>query len=174
MQPVLKQQRLSNNHRPPFTDEELVPAFELFIEELLTTQAWQVAATNDRLIDSVPVMLARGTRANRARVAAELANTGVCVTKQEYCRGIKLQFIAARRSKQFCRCQRRFHLSTASLHDLAALREVRRVCPRAALCSPTKPISMPGLGRSAKSVASFWSPLTSHPRAIRGAVAGEH
>ena len=110
-QPVLKQQRLSNNHRPLFTDEELltiylfghmqglttqrriydyirdhwrewfpalpayqsvncrlnalVPAFELLIAELLTAQSWQIARSDDRLIDSVPVMLARGTRANR-------------------------------------------------------------------------------------------------------------
>lgn len=114
-QPVLKQQRLSNNHEPLFTDEELLtiylfghmqgfttqrriydyirrhwrgwfpalpayqscnyrlnrlaPACELLVEELLTNAAWQVTASDDRLIDSMPVMLARGRRANRARVA---------------------------------------------------------------------------------------------------------
>ena len=111
-QPVLKQQRLSTNHQPLFSDEELltiylfghmqgfttqrhiydyirqhwrewfpslpsyqsvncrlnelVPAFELLIEELLIGGAGPVLASDDRLIDSVPVMLARGTRANRA------------------------------------------------------------------------------------------------------------
>jgi hypothetical protein len=111
--PVLKQQRLSNNHQPLFSDEELltmylfghlqgmttqrriydymrnhwrewfpalpsyqsvnchlnelVPAFELLIEQLLTSGAGHIKASDDRLIDSVPVMLARGTRANRAR-----------------------------------------------------------------------------------------------------------
>ena len=119
---MLQQQRLSNNHQPLFSDEELLtiylfghmqglttqrriydyirnhwrewspalpayqsvncrlnelaPAFELLITELLTTQAWQIKARDDRLIDSVPVMLARGTRANRASVAPELADTG--------------------------------------------------------------------------------------------------
>ncbi len=127
-QPVLKQQRLSNNHQPLFSDEELltmylfghlqglttqrriydyihhhwrewfpalpayqtvngrfnllVPSFELLIEQLLTSGAWQTGATDDRLIDSVPVMLARGTRANHGRVAPELADTGFCTTKQ--------------------------------------------------------------------------------------------
>jgi IS5 family transposase len=173
-QPVLKQQRLSNNHQPLFTDEELVtlylfghmqglttqrriydyirhhwrgwfpalpayqsvncrlnelaPAFELLIAELLTTQAWQVAATDDRLIDSVPVMLARGTRANRARVAPDVADTGFCATKQQHYRGVKLHFIAARRSKQLP-LPEKVHLSTASQHDLQALREVQPHLP---------------------------------------------
>jgi hypothetical protein len=76
----------------------LAPAFELLIEQLLVSSAWHVRATDDRLIDSVPVMLARGTRANRARVALELANTGFCATKQQHYRGVKLHFIAARRT----------------------------------------------------------------------------
>lgn len=168
-QPVLKQQRLSNNHKPLFSDEELLtiylfghmqglttqrriydyirhhwrewfpalpayqsvncrlnilaPAFELLITELLTTQAWQVARSDDRLIDSVPVMLARGTRANRGRVAPELADTGFCATKQQHYRGVKLHFIAARRVKQLP-LPEKIHLSRASQHDLAALREV--------------------------------------------------
>jgi len=174
--PVLKQQRLSNNHRPLFTDEELLtiylfghmqglttqrriydyirhhwrewfpalpayqsvnarlnelaPAFELLIDVLLTTQAWQIGASNDRLIDSVPVMLARGTRANRARVAAELADTGFCATKQQYYRGVKLHFIAARRIKQLP-LPEKIHLSRASQHDLQALREMSPSLPSA-------------------------------------------
>lgn len=167
--PVLKQQRLSNNHRPLFSDEELltmylfghlqgfttqrriyayirnhwrawfpalptyqtvncrlnelVPAFELLIERLLVGEAWHIGATDDRLIDSVPVMLARGTRANRARVAADLADTGFCATKQQHYRGVKLHVIAARRSAKLP-LPEKIHLSAASQHDLAALREV--------------------------------------------------
>jgi hypothetical protein len=140
--PVLKQQRLSNNHKPLFSDEELLtmylfghlqglttqrriyayilnhwrewfpalpayqsvnhrlhelsPAFELLIEELLISEAWQIKATDDRLVDSVSVMLARATRANRARVAPDLADNGFCATKQQHYRGVKLHFIAAR------------------------------------------------------------------------------
>ena len=173
-QPVLKQQRLSNNHQPLLTDEELLtiylfghmqglttqrriydyirnhwrewfpalpayksvncrlnalaPAFELLIQELLTTQAWQVAATNDRLIDSLPVMLACGARANRARVAPELADTGFCATKQQHYRGVKLHFIAARRIRRLP-LPEKIHLSKASQHDLSALREVSPSLP---------------------------------------------
>jgi IS5 family transposase len=172
--PILKQQRLSNNHQPLFSDEELLtmyifghlqghttgrhiydytrhhwrecfpalpayqafnrrlnelaPAFELLIERLLKSAAWQIKATDDRLIDSVPVMLARGTRANRGRVAPELADTGFCATKQQHYRGVKLHFIAARRSQRLS-LPERIHLSQASQHDLATLRELAPQMP---------------------------------------------
>lgn len=172
--PVLKQQRLSNNHKPLFSDEELLtiylfghmqglttqrriydyirnhwrewfpalpayqsvncrlnelaPAFELLIEELLVRGAWQIGVNDDRLIDSVPVMLARGTRANRSRVAEGLADTGFCATKQQHYRGVKLHFIAARRITQLP-LPEKIHLSQASQHDLQALREMRPSLP---------------------------------------------
>ncbi len=107
---------------------ELVPAFELLIEHLLASHAWHINATDDRLIDSVPVMLARGTRANRGRVAPELADTGFCATKQQHYRGVKLHFIAARRTAKLP-LPEKIHLSFASQHDLSALREVRPSLP---------------------------------------------
>jgi IS5 family transposase len=172
--PVLKQQRLSNNHQPLFSDEELLtmylfghlqglttqrriydyihnhwrewfpalpayqtvnsrlnelaPAFELLIEQLLRSGAGHISATDDRLIDSVPVMLARGTRAHRGRVAPGLADTGFCATKQQHYRGVKLHVIAARRPAQLP-LPEKIHLSPASQHDLSALREVRPSLP---------------------------------------------
>jgi IS5 family transposase len=107
---------------------ELAPAFELLIEQLLVTGAGHLGATDDRLIDSVPVMLARGTRANRGRVAPALADTGFCATKQQHYRGVKLHVIAARRPAQLP-LPEKIHLSRASQHDLAALREVRPSLP---------------------------------------------
>lgn len=102
---------------------ELVPAFELLIEQLLTSNAWHIEATNDPLIDSVPVMLARGTRANRGRVAAGLADVGFCPTKQQHYRGVKLHIIADRPTR-LLPLPEKIHLSRASQHDLAALREL--------------------------------------------------
>ena len=173
-QPVLKQQRLSNNHQPRFSDEELLtmylfghlqglttqrriydyihnhwrewfptlpsyqtvngrlnelaPAFELLIEQLLVSGGQHISDTDDRLIDSVPVMLARGTRANRGRVAFGLADTGFCATKQEHYRGVKLHFIAVRRIQRVP-LPEKIHLSPASQHDLSALREVSPSLP---------------------------------------------
>lgn len=108
---------------------ELAPAFELLIEQLLTSGAWHIRMRDDRLIDSVPVMLARGTRANRARVAPDLADTGFCATKQQYYRGVKLHVIAARRIAKLP-LPEKIHLSAASQHDLAALREVSPDLPQ--------------------------------------------
>ncbi len=107
---------------------QLTPAFELLIEQLLASADWQIQATDDRLIDSVPVMLARGTRSNRARVAPDLADTGFCATKQQYYRGVKLHLIAARRIKTLP-LPEKIHLSVASQHDLATLRELSPTLP---------------------------------------------
>ena len=102
---------------------ELAPAFELLIHQQLSSAGRHIAETADRLIDSLPIMLAIGTRANRARVAHELANTGFCATKQLHYRGVKLHLIAARRSGRLP-LPERLALTRASQHDLAVLREL--------------------------------------------------
>lgn len=101
----------------------LTPAFELLIEDHLRAAGERDnLATADRLIDSLPVMLAQGTRANRAGVARHLADVGFCATKQIHYCGVKLHVVAARRPSQLPLPERLF-LSRASQHDLAALRE---------------------------------------------------
>ena len=167
--PVLKEQRLSNNQEPLFSDQELLTmyifghlhghtqqrriydyfsnhwrewfpclpsyqacnrrfnalsvAFELLITEFAQMSAWQIQSTDDRLVDSLPIMLAKGKRANRARIAPDLADVGFCATKGEYYRGVKLHLIAARRLEQLPVAEK-MHFSPASQHDLAALREL--------------------------------------------------
>ena len=102
----------------------LTAAFELLIEECLITAAKAESLfPADRLIDSLPVMLAVGTRSNRARVARQLADVGFCATKQIHYCGVKLHVIAARRLSKLPLPERLF-LSSASQHDLAALREM--------------------------------------------------
>jgi hypothetical protein len=95
----------------------------LLIDEHLRAAANRESlVTADRLIDSLPVMLAQGTRANRAQVARELADVGFCATKQIHYCGVKLHLLAARRPAQLPLPEGLF-LSPASQHDLAALRE---------------------------------------------------
>lgn len=102
---------------------QLTAAFELLIEDNLCAASKRENLTAaDRLIDSLPVMLATGTRANRARVARQLADVGFCATKQIHYCGLKLHVLAARRPSKMPLPERLF-LSPASQHDLAALRE---------------------------------------------------
>lgn len=77
----------------------------------------------DRLIDSLPVVLAKGSRANRARVAAEIAGTGFCSSKSMYYYGMKLHTIAVRRPAALA-LPAFLHMSPAAQHDLAAEREI--------------------------------------------------
>lgn len=103
---------------------QLTAAFELLIEEsLLAAAKGENLSFADRLIDSLPVMLAVGTRSNRARVARQLADVGFCATKHIHYCGVKLHVIAARRLSKLPLPERLF-LSSASQHDLAALREM--------------------------------------------------
>jgi Transposase DDE domain len=103
---------------------QLTAAFELLIEEsLLAAAKRENLSFADRLIDSLPIMLAQGTRSNRARVARQLADVSFCATKQIHYCGVKLHVIAARRLSRLPLPERLF-LSRASQHDLAALREM--------------------------------------------------
>lgn len=138
-------QRLSNNSKPAFTDQELVaiylfghgqglfekkaihrhidqywrhyfpnlPAYQTFVARLnLLEQTFQtigghlqqLLAENrepeiDRIIDSMPVMLAQGGHAFSARVAREVANRGYCASKKMYFHGVRLHTIAQRRAR---------------------------------------------------------------------------
>jgi hypothetical protein len=102
---------------------ELVPAFEQLIGSALSPCVAQLAPSADRLIDSMPIMLAKGSRSNSARVAAEVADKGFCASKSSYYYGVKLHAIALRRAKNLP-LPALMHLSRASQHDLTALREL--------------------------------------------------
>ncbi len=110
---------------------QLTPAFELLIEQCLTNASWQIDASQDRVIDSVAVIIARGTRANQSKIAPELANTGFCATKQQYYSGVKLHLIAARRIQNLP-LPEKIHLSSGAQHDLAVWQELAPRLPRGA------------------------------------------
>lgn len=45
---------------------------------------------NEALVDSMPIMMARGSRADTAKVATEVADKGLCSTKNTWFHGIRL------------------------------------------------------------------------------------
>ena len=137
-------QRLSNNAKPDFTDQELItiwffahfegcfekkkmrrliqkywrewfprlPSYQTFVLRLNRLEqtfqtlgallsgalAAQAAPEFDRLVDSLPVMLARHGYSYGARVGREVADVGYCASKKTRFHGVRLHCIAQRRS----------------------------------------------------------------------------
>jgi hypothetical protein len=82
----------------------------------------------DFLIDSMPVMLAQGTRAKRGRVAPEIAKCGFCATKQINFHGVRVHLIGNRQVGALP-VPARIWLKEGNVHDLAALREIKDDLP---------------------------------------------
>ena len=102
---------------------QLAPAFEHLITSALARPIAALAAHSDRLIDSLPISLAKWPRSGKAKVAKQVADQGYCSTKRSYYYGVKLHAIALRRIKQLP-LPALLHLGPASQHDLSALREL--------------------------------------------------
>lgn len=92
----------------------------------LNAESKQVSA--DFLIDSMPIMLASGTRAKRARIAPEMAKTGFCATKQINFHGVRLHLIGNRQAGALP-TPSRIWLREGNVHDLTALREIKDELP---------------------------------------------
>lgn len=100
----------------------------LFAYLLAALQNNQKASSADYLIDSLPVMLAVGTRAKRGRVAPEMAKTGFCATKQINFHGVRLHLIGNRQAGALP-TPSQIWLREGNIHDLTALREVADQLP---------------------------------------------
>lgn len=171
-------QRLSNNSKPEFTDQELVtiylfghlqglfekkaihrlidkywrhyfpklPSYQSFVARLnLLEQTFQTIGGYlqhmleanrepeiDRIIDSMPVMLAAGGHAYTARVAREVADRGYCASKKIYFHGVRLHTIARRRSATLP-LPDQIWLREGSVHDLRSAREQELYLPHSSL-----------------------------------------
>ena len=171
-------QRLSNNSKPQFTDQQLVtiylfghlqgvfekkaihklidnywrhffprlPAYQTFVARLNqlepTFQALggylqQLLAEHrqpeiDHVIDSVPVMLARGGHAYTARVARDVADVGYGASKRTYFHGVRLHTLAQRRSGRLP-LPVQIWLREGSVHDLESLRQQDMELPHSSL-----------------------------------------
>lgn len=107
----------------------LTDNFQLLFGHLLETVRHNQAADSlDYLIDSLPIMLAVGTRAKRGRVAVEIAKTGFCATKQMNFHGVRLHSISNRQTGALP-VPARLWLREGNVHDLTALREIADELP---------------------------------------------
>lgn len=75
----------------------------------------------DHLVDSMPVMLASGSKSKAARLARQIAKTGFCATKQMHFHGVRLHLIANRQPDKLP-LPTQLWLERAKTHDLTALR----------------------------------------------------
>ncbi len=97
----------------------LEPSFQTFGKVLLGALHRDPTPEIDRIVDSLPVMLAQQGHSYSARVAREVADAGFCAAKKTRFHGIRLHFIAER-------CGGRLPtpvsiwLREASLHDSRA------------------------------------------------------
>lgn len=105
----------------------LADNFQLLFAHLL--QSLQTnALSQDYLIDSMPIMLACGTRSSQAKVAPEIAKTGFSAVKQTNFYGVRLHLIAHKRTNSLP-LPKQIWLKEGNVHDLAALKEVCHELP---------------------------------------------
>jgi len=76
-----------------------------------------------RLIDSMPIMIAKAQRSGSAKVASELANKGYNSTKKTYYYGVKLHILGLRRAQQLP-LPDYIGLTPASEADINVLKEI--------------------------------------------------
>lgn len=88
----------------------------------------------DHVMDSLPIMLARGGHAYTARVAREHADVGYCASKKQWFHGVRLHVVAQRRSGTLP-CPQQIWLREASCHDVRSVREQEIVLPTTTLIS---------------------------------------
>jgi hypothetical protein len=171
-------QRLSNNSKPQFTDQELVtiylfghlqglfekkaihrlidnywrhffptlPAYQTFVARLNQLEptfqtiggylqkmlAERSEPEIDRIIDSMPIMLAAGGHAYSARVARDAADVGYCASKRIYFHGVRLHTIVQRRFGRIP-LPAQIWLREGSCHDLRSVREQEIYLPNSSL-----------------------------------------
>lgn len=128
----------SDIHR--FTDRHLrhlfpkLPSYVQFVTRL--NRLWPVLNTRiERLqarlafdplgstfvLDSFPIMLAKGSRSAQAKVAKELANQGDCASKDTWYHGVKVH-VFAQRQRGHLSVPGSVSLSSAAEHDLVTWR----------------------------------------------------
>lgn len=91
------------------------------IEQLLPHLPTDAIVHEVLMTDSMPIILARASRADTAKVAREIADKGYCATKKLYYHGIKLHTLVQRGQGCLPRLLH-YEFSKASEHDVQSLR----------------------------------------------------
>lgn len=100
-----------------------------YLQERLPAAA---APEVDQVIDSLPVMLARGGHAYTAKVAPVVADVGYCASKKQYFHGVRLHTVAQRRAGKLP-VPRQIWLREGSCHDVRSVKEQEITLPTTTL-----------------------------------------
>ena len=100
---------------------QLAAAFPYLIEQLVDRLPERGIVHSVLLTDSMPIILARASRADKANVAREIADKGYCASKDLYYHGVKLHALASRGRGRLPRLVH-YEISKASEHDVWGMR----------------------------------------------------
>ena len=78
---------------------------------------------NPILIDSMPIILAKGSRAPNAKVAKQTAKLGYCASKKLYYHGVKFHMFAEYKDNSLPK-PRLLEITQANVHDLKAVKQI--------------------------------------------------
>ncbi len=110
----------------------LEPSFQTFGKILLTLLHPEPRPEIDRIVDSMPVMLAQQGHSYSAKVAGEIADAGFCAAKKTRFHGVRLHVIAQREDGALPKPVEVW-LCEASTHDSKAFQEQRLRLPNTTL-----------------------------------------
>ncbi len=111
----------------------LEPTFQSFGKVLLAALHPQPDTAIDRIVDSLPVMLAQHGHSYSAKVAREIANAEFCAAKKTRFHGVRLHCIAERRQVGRLPQPVYIWLREASVHDSKAFENQKLALPQATL-----------------------------------------
>lgn len=107
------------SHRLNFLEQEFLGFCEFFIQRLNSKEKHH---ENIVLIDSLPIMLARGFRSQKAQVAKEVTSQGYCSSKDVHYHGVKLHLFADY-AEGTLPIPRLLSITKAKTHDLTAAKD---------------------------------------------------
>jgi len=79
---------------------KLSSCFEILVQSINSQALEGIAFKNEKMIDSVPIIVTGKSRSSSAKVAAQLCNKGYCSSKQMYYYGLKLHVTGVVRPSQ--------------------------------------------------------------------------
>ena len=103
----------------------LAPAFQALAEEWLSVIVEKETGNTTYMVDSCPVILAKGARSGHAKIANELCEKSYNSSRKEWYYGVKLHAFVARKPGQLPAPIALF-LSGAAVHDLTAAKQILR------------------------------------------------